>query len=193
MEKGLVHSLAVTPDAAVWASYPTWWGIAPEPGPIARLDGDSWTVLTKEDGVPGDGMRDLAVAPDGSLWAIVERDWQQGNTSISRPPMIVHFDGETWRTYEARDGIVDPAGGEVTVSEDKNGAYVVNAPAPMFNALMVGPDGTVWVGANRGLAAYDGRAWRAYPIGPVQAVAVDPGGTIWVGQGNSLVRFTPPE
>ena len=164
------REVAVARDGTVWAGFPTAMGIPAEPGHLARLDGDRWTVFTEEDGVPGDGIRELVAAPDGSLWVHVERYEQRGNTSHYLPPLIGHFDGEAWTTYDRSDGI----------------------EGIKYFALTVAPDGIVWVGTDRGLAAFDGQRWRMYELGAVWAIAVAGDGTIWAGRRRQLLRFELP-
>jgi ligand-binding sensor domain-containing protein len=84
--------LGVAPDGAVWvaASYSTNASAnASSQGEsstfrAARFDGKAWTVLDLPSDYVGNGSRgDLALAPDGTLWA-----------STYRGP--AHYDGRTW-------------------------------------------------------------------------------------------------
>ena len=170
VEKGWPQDIVVGSDGTVWAGFPTVWGLPSQPGHLARFEGDGWTVLTEEDGVPGDGLRELLAAPDGSLWALVEHVEQHGSTSTYLPSELARFDGESWDTFDRSDGL---PGWEVL-------------------SLAAAADGTVWAGTRRGLVAYDGRGWKAYRIGSVRAVAVAHDGTIWIAQKRALVRLTPP-
>jgi streptogramin lyase len=76
-----------------------------------------------------DWVGDVAVAPDGTVWATGR---QEGGESF-----VARFDGQTWTTYTADDGL---PGGVWTVD--------------------VAPDGTVWAGTEGGLARLDGEAWN---------------------------------
>ena len=85
--------LGIAPDGAAWvaASYPTnasanasSQGGESHTFRAARFDGKAWTVLDLPSDYVGNGSRgDLALAPDGTLWA-----------STYRGP--AHYDGRTW-------------------------------------------------------------------------------------------------
>ena len=94
----------------------------------------------------------------------------------------------------------DPASGELTAFEH-DPADPDSPPWAWAVAVEEGPDGTVWVGYNKGLLRWDpatGRTTR-YEVEPgglvhpyVRALAPTPEGAVWVGTwGGGLQRFDP--
>jgi ligand-binding sensor domain-containing protein len=84
------------------------------------------------------------------------------------------FDGEeTWRSFTARDGL----------------------PGNIVYSMAQAPDGVLWIGTNRGIAAYDGQTFRAYDTGhktrDVYALAIAPDGAVWAGTNGAVLRLTP--
>jgi hypothetical protein len=128
---------------------PTETPTVPAPAVVSgsALDGYVATIFPA-----GDNLRDLAVAPDGTLWAAgYQRPSDELVGSVAR------FDGETWATYTTDDGL--PRGAVLTVD--------------------VAPDGTVWAGTERGLARLDGEVWTVVsPQVSVEHVAFAPDGSI---------------
>jgi ligand-binding sensor domain-containing protein len=50
---------------------------------VVCYDGDRWVELSTEDGLPSNRVLDLAVAPDGTLWAVTDNG-------------VARLDGERW-------------------------------------------------------------------------------------------------
>jgi hypothetical protein len=78
-----------------------WIGDAPgAPGArVLRLKDGRWTVLDAAQGLTGDGIWDLGLAPDGTLWAAVADDSGEGSG-------LGRFDGRHWTTYREADGLI---------------------------------------------------------------------------------------
>jgi hypothetical protein len=155
---GQLTGLAAGPDGTLHAAVGT--------GALVTFDGARRTVVPVPPdvrGVSGDDIGwglDLAVAPDGTLWAVGRDD-------------VVSFDGATWRRYTTADGI--PTGVVMSVAVAPNGdVWVVAIDDPL--------DG---VPAN-GVGRYDGDSWTVYGAAdglapdPVTGVAVGPDGAVWV-------------
>ena len=78
--------LALDKQGAVWVGT---WG-----GGLSRFDGNKFTTYTTRDGLAGNYIFALAVAPDGSIWAGAEAG-------------ISHFDGKGFTNYTAEDGLLN--------------------------------------------------------------------------------------
>jgi hypothetical protein len=154
----------------------------------------------------------VAEAPDGTLWAVTERGvfhWDgatwapaaAGRTSTAAGPIAVDhagqvwvadyhypgpvgdgvsvYDGTSWRTYTAANAA--PLSGRGS-PDDPSGTWVSNTP----QAIVVAPDGSVWVATEGGLARFDGASWRTFDAAETgfatapASLAVAPDGTVWV-------------
>lgn len=108
---GPVTSMVATADGGVWVG--SAQGVARLAGP-----GDP-RLYTVVDGLPEEGVIDLAVASDGTLWA-------------ASPSAVARFDGETWWTYEpgvpdAQIQAIAPGIGKVWLA-GKRGVYSLSVP-----------------------------------------------------------------
>jgi len=110
---------------------------------------------------------------------------------------VSRLDGETWTTCTAADGLA----------------------SNFVHAVVVAPDGTVWIGTNQGISRFtglaatapmgDGKAWSTYGVvdgetwttyttadglvdNRVCAVAAAPDGALWFGTRQGVSRFTGP-
>jgi ligand-binding sensor domain-containing protein len=77
------HKMVVTPDGLAW-------GATGQRG-VACFDGQAWKFYTTADGLPSDAVKNLAVAPDGAVWAITD----QG---------VARFDGQKWLLLDGVPG-----------------------------------------------------------------------------------------
>ena len=83
------------------------------------------------------------------------------------------FDGvDTWTNYTTADGL----------------------PGNVIYALAESPDGILWIGTNRGVAAYDGTQFRHYaidrPVRDVYALEIAPDGAVWAGTRGAVLRLS---
>ena len=85
-----------------------------------------------------------------------------------RPPVpaVSRFDGKTWTSYTAKDGL----------------------PESGVSGLAVGTDGVVWCGSyGSGVMQFDGKAWTNFTAKDglisdnVRTISADTEGTIWFG------------
>jgi hypothetical protein len=60
-----VAKIVVTPDGLLWGAT-TYHG-------VVRFDGEAWQEYTTADGLPSNRIVDIAVAPDGGVWALTDR------------------------------------------------------------------------------------------------------------------------
>jgi hypothetical protein len=232
------HQVEIAPDGTMWAATEkglarldgeTWTVVSAAPaGPIAfapdgsvvaaveepsevvtvrRFDGETWTTLGPGSGL---GMKALAVAPDGTVWAA---NFSLFFGSISR------FDGSAWTTWVPWGAAVvgsawtsvrfDNGGGlDAPVEAALREAAIGEAglgPTDMFvgfvPALTVATDGTAWAtvkGGAPGVAALvriEGDEWTFFPFAerahgrfaclpptPEAGLAIGPDGRVWVNR-----------
>ncbi len=79
-----VTNLVITPDGAVWYSFGNF-DFHPRGGGIIRDYQGQRTRFTADNGLPGNSVQLLKVAPDGSLWAGIGCD-------------LARFDGQAWQS-----------------------------------------------------------------------------------------------
>jgi hypothetical protein len=130
-----VFAIAACPtDGDVW--------IATEGG-LTRysLSHHVWRTYSRLDGLPSDAISSLAFAADGTLYVGTQAD----GIAIAHPG----DDYAHWRIVTAPDTMPNVPDG-------------VGLPSPLINCLLVGHDGTVWAGTDRGLARSrdGGLHWR---------------------------------
>lgn len=117
----LVRDLTVDADGRLW--------VGTDQG-LALRDGQDWEHVTRDNGLPHDGVRALAADPTGGVWVAVLAE------GVSDPDhAVVHVDGEETTTYTTVDGL----------------------PDEWVDDLVVGDDGTVWAATQAGLAALEPR------------------------------------
>jgi ligand-binding sensor domain-containing protein len=177
-----------------------------------------WTAYTTADGLAGNDVEAIAVAPDGALWVYT-------SGGLSR------FDGETWTTYSTTytedDRLVNDfvtaaiavaPDGALWVAVCQHMLYGPNVPrVSRFDgetwttyteddglgrgcgdAIAVAPDGALWFGISHGVSRFDGDASSTYSsVSPclmdcgVNALAVDGNGRVWAGYSGQLEVFDP--
>jgi hypothetical protein len=178
------RAVAITPDGTIWIGgrMDSGNGIFADhtgAGMLLRLDG-----LSSERATPlGAGVypyvADLAVAPDGALWALL---WTADGSRLAR------YDGQTWTAYSSADGL--PEVGYRTFAG--NG-----------DRLAVGPDGRVWfslfhhtpeepVTEGDGIVEFDGESFVHYLGGVrVDDLAIASDGSVWTTTDQGLYVITP--
>jgi ligand-binding sensor domain-containing protein/signal transduction histidine kinase len=155
-EQGLpqdtVRAIAQTADGYLW--------IGTDDG-LARFDGYEFATFNSARGdLPSNSITALAAAPDGSLW-------------IGTPDGLVLYRDKRFRTYTARDGLVDNA----------------------VNSLMVDSGGRLWVVAGVALSRFEDGHFTNYvpcsqfPVTSVRAVMEDREHRIWVAGFSGVGRL----
>jgi len=168
-------------------------------GGVSMFDDGTWSAWTHEDGLgapnraalpasenTGLGTRDrhdLSIYVDGQesynpnyVFATEVDDRGRGIWFGTWGGGLSLFDGESrWKNFTIADGL----------------------PGNIVYSLVQAPDGTLWIGTNRGIAAYDGARFRSYrterQIRDVYALAVAPDGTLWAGTRGAVLRLTPAQ
>jgi len=136
-------------------------------GSIARWDGSAWTAYTEEQGLAGNATSDLALGPDGQVWAA------HPVRGLSR------FDGQNWQIE---------AGDPEALGLGADGFYSITfAPdGSQWFTLMshCGFEGTCFAG----LAHRAGDQWTAIHAAPgslpteaVIDLALNDAGQVWLG------------
>jgi hypothetical protein len=188
-------------------------GVAPSPAvsapPLPRVSAISGTtsVATEPTSdwtryVSINGIRNLAVADDGSVWANTYGGlihWNLGDETYVRYPI------------EANDIALAPEGG-LWLAIDRGLCHFTPAAQPdggatcqnygtadglihdHVRALAVSAEGVVWAGAETGVSRFDGTSWRNYPATtPTEDLAVAPNGEVWQATATGIGRYSPGE
>jgi ligand-binding sensor domain-containing protein len=195
-----VTALAVAPDGSLWAGV----GCG-----IQRFDSTAWETLARcDEELPPGNVLDIEFAADGSTWVA---------TGLN----LVRFDGEAWIPYDklvhavvaAPDGAVWVNGwggsqGSQYVARFDGGEWTTysigESFAGTFSVSAVTGDGRVWgIVPDRGLAAFDGRAWSEAEswafYAPPEGVLLHggsgpylaPDGALWMHTQHGVARFDP--
>lgn len=154
----------------------TIWVVASGPGGmgLAHYAGGAWAMVDLPAGHGGAFVSDLVVAPNGDVWAAGVDLAVAGQP---RQYWLARFDGRTWAVFRPAQAL--------GLTTDDLGGWL-----PPYNALAVGPDGTVWVAGEGGLFRYDGRAWTVlFPGGRHRDVSVAGDGTVWVIGPSGVARL----
>jgi hypothetical protein len=165
---GAITAMAVAPDDALWVA-----AGRPEPT-LLRFAGGQWSTVSLPEQVGGD-IVSIAFDRDGTAWFDVGFDvdcsegliglWCRSSRGVAR------LDRGEWTVF---DGV---AGQSLGADDRYPGRR-------HFGDLAVGPDGTVWLATEHGIARFDGRRWSLVAEGDIWsyvAVAVGPDGSVWTG------------
>jgi len=170
-------------------------------GGVARFMNGEWTRWTHAEGLgaPYDKVKsqiDLTNDPGQASRHHAQQKVEQGLTNVSvayNPNYAIsiavdddgsvwagtwggglsHFDGKQWTTFTVAEGLAS------------NHIFM----------LKKGPDGTLWMGTNRGLTKYDGKTFTHYTVRDgligdnVFSMGFADAGEVWVGSFGGLARF----
>ena len=167
-------------------------------GGVVRWDARSKTTqgFTSSDGLPGNFITALAIAPDNKIWvgtyagAIAEYDGNAWVTIDKKPGDIINclaiapdgavwvgtnrgvnrFDGKRWQAYSVEQGLPDAT----------------------IHSIAVSSTGTVWAGVMGGAAFFDGKTWHAELLEKgefISAIVEAPDKTVWFGSDKALIHF----
>lgn len=145
-------------------------------------------------------IRDLAFAPDGTLWAATtgglvnwELDAVTGSgPSYTRYPIAASTiataaDGSLWLGMER--GLCHFTGGACEIYTNADGLL-----GDYVYAIVVDQAGTVWVGSERGVSRFDGSSWQGYPSSvSTHDLAVTAEGGVWAATAGGVGHYLPAE
>lgn len=190
---GRLLSLAAAPDGSMW--------VGTNYNGVFHYVGGSWRQYTQAEGLAGDSVHSIQIAPDGSVWAAT---WD----GVSR------LEGERWRTYR-----IDPVfvgrnlhslalgpEGQVWVGVGRGLLRLANETwEPALEgeirrlavlALWADPDGTLWLASGvRALVRIRDHEIEIirradWPRGMrVRALLRGPDGFLWMGTSHGLYRY----
>ena len=168
---------------------------------VMHFDGENWSTHTKADGLGGDTVVAVTVAPNGDIWCIGD--------GVSR------LRDDSWTDWPLPTLGLDPlafsvgvcADGEVWVGGMRMACYDGEAwtfrehllPTGPATAVAVAPDGSVWVGGD-GVTRFDGENRRHFSLqemglGPfgdmgIGSIAIDDARVVWASTwGQGVVSF----
>ncbi|MEM1115725.1 MAG: two-component regulator propeller domain-containing protein [Bacteroidota bacterium] len=168
----VVYDIAQAPSGHLW--------VASEQG-LHRYDGVEFVAYRADPddprSMPGNRVTSLSIAPDGSVWAGVDRfglvriDPDGRLDARYRLPDSTHVDphvrvdgqGQVWLTHGGWDQLGDTPPGQVLYAFDPEAAAlrpVVRDVDPW--GAEVGPDGTLWVRARGSLLQHAGGRWTRH-------------------------------
>ncbi len=165
---------------------------------VSEYDGSSWRAARFGPQIPVAAATALAEDGEGRVW-------------VGTAAGAGYSDGYEWQWFDSRSGL--PADEILALAADPNGSIWIGTPrglarhdtawAPILPAgeeivplppLLLGRDGRIFAGAERGLVVIEGRFAEAYGPrerldGRVRCLLEDREGSLWVGTDQGLVRF----
>ncbi|HUT19056.1 MAG TPA: hypothetical protein VM366_07840 [Anaerolineae bacterium] len=159
-----VNALASVSDRTMWA------GSAYS---LAHFDGITWPKCTQRDGMPGDDVGAIAIAPNGDM-------------RLRLDGKCARYDGQAWDLCRKLDLLLDDASQKERPAIGRTeGGWSATAA----------PDGALWFGTAASVVHYTEYQvprqgfsfWQVYdaedglPDDRVLTIAVRPGGEVWAG------------
>jgi hypothetical protein len=159
--EGDLSALVVGLDGTMWIEVDRWvcveddWSCTPATETLMRWDGQ-WSNVP----FPGVAVRGVSVAADGSLWAELATS---GAAASPEHPVLARYTAGTWRTYPALPALVSvtAAPGRSPCGIDAASPAVVcigtddqvtNTPIVAADQLLMGVDGSLWLGRENAVA-----------------------------------------
>ena len=177
-----------------------------ESGPLNRYD----RLRDTFSAAPGDTLvldgRELLARQDGTVWiggrysGLYHHDPDRETTvriatdrlGTSVSALVEDAQRRLWiGTHDGGLGRLAPDGTLATFRHDP--ADPSSLPSDFVGALLLGADGRLWIGTDRGLAVTDGkgRFESAGGLGETEVLSLleDPSGDLWIGTSDGLIRL----
>ena len=191
LASNFADTFTLAPDGMLWVGTDAGIQVLDPADPA-----QPWTTYARSttEGLGGSWGADLAVSPDGVVWAAIT------NGTASR------FENGSWTTFEelsSYDAVTVDAEGRAWFGDDYKGIVVLNPdgttamtfttaeglPSDSVYALLTDPSGTVWIGTANGLAKYAngslstvfGSDDTRLPNRYIRALALNPDGKLVIG------------
>lgn len=189
LPSGQVHAVIQGTDGAMFFAGPSG---------LVRYDGARTEVFGPDHGLATQGLRALALAPDGTLWigsdAGVDAWRPDGTTDSPIPP-------EAW-SYGFVEDLAATADGDLWIAsargllrwhpDDGLASAGDELPATLVTAVEAGGNGVIWAaGPAFGLWRRDGPRWRRVPDIAPSTLAAGADGAVLAGSEEGLVEVTP--
>jgi len=197
-----------TNDIAVDGNNHIWIGT--DENGVAYYDGSTWTLYDTDNGLVGNQIIAIGVAPDGKVWVGTNG---QG---------VSVFDGTNWTAYTSQNSAIVSDRIQDFAFDDQGNVWILQAYGgpvkydgtsftsyaddPMltpyvFLAYAVAvSDSNVWVTSDSGIARFDGTQWSLYldaDSGLIENtmrcndIIIEPNGTKWFAGLNGVTRVGP--
>jgi serine/threonine protein kinase/ligand-binding sensor domain-containing protein len=169
---------------------------------LAHFDGETWRVLTSDDGLPGDGVLD-ALLTDDALWASFDLGVARLDLEMGVQQIVTHTnvyaihqatDGQLWFGGEWRTIRFDPDSGDWQTFETSPGPL----PAWLVTDIVEDENGLWFATYGGGAAFYDGSRWQTWATeeevggNRIEAIRQDRSGVLWFTHpGSGLSRYEP--
>ncbi|MGH7725786.1 MAG: two-component regulator propeller domain-containing protein [Candidatus Eiseniibacteriota bacterium] len=188
-----IFALAEGLDGRIWAGT--------DGGGLSSFDGNSWSTLSTDQGMPSNVVGALTVDPvDGTIWAGAHRSaGSEGGLVKIAGGVITTYTGLAWIEQGIRAVLVDDerrvwVGFANGLARLEGSSFVEYPQGVTVTSLAQGAHGEIWFGANgRGVGHLEGDDSTILPGGPVSnsitALHRDPAGVLWVATQGGLSRF----
>jgi sugar lactone lactonase YvrE len=179
--------LVVAPDGAVWFSFGSYDWSHPYGGGVSRYAQGQLTHFTTDNGLPGDNVQALRVAPDGSVW-------------VGALCGIARYNGQTWHVINKVDDCESVGGPVIDFAFTPDGNMWVGTALNvarfdgqqwtrydhLFGWLTTTTDGAVWAtGADDAgpyLARFTGSDWIKFKQLHSGGIAFSADASLWILQ-----------
>lgn len=185
-----VYGLDIDPEGRVWLG---------TEGGVSMYDSGAWTSWTHDDGL---GAKNAKALPPSENTGLGTR---------SRHDLSIYVDGqESYNPSYVFASMVDAVGRGIWFGTWGGGASLFDGDAGWTSyteadglsgnvvySIAQQADGTVWLGTNDGVTAYDGTTFRGFDLGKaarhVYSLAIAPDGSIWAGTRGAVLRISAQE
>jgi ligand-binding sensor domain-containing protein len=177
--------LVVAPDGAVWFSFGSYDWSHPYGGGVSRYAQGQLTHFTSDDGLPGDNVQALRVAPEGPVW-------------VGALCGIARYDGQTWHVINKANDCESVGGPVIDFAFTPDGSVWAGTAfnvahfdgqqwtryEHLFGWLTITSDGAVWAtGADDDglyLARFSGSDWIKFKQLHSGGIAFSYDASLWI-------------